>query len=431
METKHYPHLGEQVIYDALPNGLQIAIVPRRDFSKKLAYFVTDYGAIHTDFTLNGAHFTAPQGVAHYLEHKLFDMPDGRDVSAEFAALGANVNAFTSYDMTAYYFSCTENFSQCLALLLEFVSTPYFTHESVQKEQGIIGQEIDMNEDAPDTKVFELLMQAMYREHPIRYPILGTRKTIAQITPELLTQCHKAFYAPENMLLCIIGDVDVQAVRKIALAKLPEKGDNKLMRQRNWDEAMRCVHDLVESRMDIAMPMFQIGFKCEPIPNGTQGAVQEIIGDLAAEALFGESSCLYLQLYEQGLIDASFGGGFEAVEGMAMLSLSGESEHPEKIRDAVIAQAQVLVNEGISDEDFLRMKRSAMGRRICALDSFDSTAFRICAYHFSKFDYFDFPQLYVQVALSDIQAFLKRVVTPERCCLSIIRPHEQEETKHE
>ena len=199
----YYPELDETCYRDVLENGLTVAVVKREGFTKKLAYFVTDYGAIHTDFTLEGKEYHSPAGVAHYLEHKLFDMPGGRDVSAEFASLGAMTNAFTSYDLTAYYFSCTENFSDCLKLLLEFVSTPYFTEESVEKERGIIDQEIGMNQDAPDSVIFENLMLSLYDQHPIRIPILGTSETIREITAETLHTCHRAFYTPGNMLLCV------------------------------------------------------------------------------------------------------------------------------------------------------------------------------------------------------------------------------------
>ena len=185
MSETFYPQWQERVFRRVLPNGLTVAVVIRPGFSKKLAYFVTDYGSMHTGFSLEGRSVETPAGVAHYLEHKMFDLPRG-EVSGEFAALGANPNAFTSYDMTAYYFSCTDHFEENLHLLLEFVSTPYFTPESVEKEQGIIGQEIDMTADSPDSRVFEVLMENMYRAHPIRIPILGTRESIAQITPQML-----------------------------------------------------------------------------------------------------------------------------------------------------------------------------------------------------------------------------------------------------
>ena len=428
MEQKHYPLLDEQIFWEQLPNGLTVAVIPRTGFTKKLAYLVTDFGSIHTRFSHGGQDYTAADGVAHYLEHKLFDMPGNRDITAEFAALGAVPNAFTGYDMTAYYFSCTDHFAQCLQLLLEFVMTPYFTDETVQKEQGIIGQEIDMNADNPDTRVFEQLMQLMYERHHIRQPILGTRDTIARITPKMLTDCHKAFYCPGNMLLCVIGDVDPEQVVELAATMPP--GEAPAQAVRNWQENMTVRDHFISCAMEVSMPTFQLGFKCEPLDRGAEAVRQEFIGDLAAEALFGESSALYLQLYEDGLIDSSFGGGFETVEGMAMLSASGDSEDPQAVLDAIVAQAQQLVREGISQEAFLRMKRSAMGRRIRGLDSFDATCFRVCAYHFSGFDYFRFPELYRQVEVSDILQFIQQVVTYDRAGLSVIYPLEQEENHY-
>lgn len=421
MEQFAYPELSEQLFRCTLPNGLTVVVVPRPGFSKKLAYFVTDYGAIHTDLSLDGNPVRVPAGIAHYLEHKLFDMPQG-DVMAQFAALGAIPNAFTSYDLTAYYFSCTDHFQENLRLLLDFVSTPYFTNESVQKEQGIIGQEIGMNEDNPDTRIFENLMTAMYRRHPIREPILGTRETIAQITPQLLETCHKAFYRPNNMLLCVVGDVNPDEVAAIATATLPQQNLPCVTRIQQWPEEMTCPTPVTEATMNVAMPMFQLGFKCEPPETGDEAVRYEAIGDLAAEALFGESSSLYLRLYEDGLIDTSFGGGFETVDGMAMLTASGDSDYPTTVRDAILQEARRICQNGIPEKDFLRMKRSALGRRIRDLDSFDSTAFRICAYHFSGFDYFRFPEIYRTVETEDILSFLQQVVTEPRCCLSVIYP---------
>ena len=416
-----YPELGEKVWRETLPCGLNVAVAARPGFTRKIAYFVTDYGSVHTDFTLEGQTFRAPEGVAHFLEHKMFDLP-GRDVSAEFAAMGASVNAFTSYDVTAYYFTCTERFADCLRLLLEFVSTPYFTAESVEKEQGIIGQEIGMNDDSPDTRVFENLMTAMYRSHPVKVPILGTGETIRKITPEVLYRCHKAFYTPGNMILCVVGDVDPEEVAGIANSVLGTEKKPLGGKLRNWPEEMTCPTDLIRARMEVAMPTFQMGFKCEPTGTGEAAIRQEVIGDLAAEALFGESSSLYLRLYEQGLIDGSFGGGFETLDGCALLTCGGDSEDPEAVREAVLAEARRLAEAGVAEADFQRMKRSALGRRIRDLDSFDSTCYRICAYHLSDFDYYRFPQVYRDVKSREIQEFLGRVVTRPRCALSVVEP---------
>ena len=427
MDIRTYPRLGEQVIWQQLPNGLPIAILPRPGFTKKLCYFVTDFGAIHTDFTLDGKSWSVPAGIAHYLEHKLFDLPC-RDVTAEFAALGAIPNAFTSYDMTAYYFSCTENFPKCLDLLLEFVSTPYFTDETVQKEQGIIGQEIDMNRDNPDTQIFEMLRESMYENHPIRVPILGRRETIAKITPENLTACHNAFYRPDNMLLCIVGDVDPEEVLRIAENRLGNEVLPTVTRVRRWNEDMTCKAAFVEKSMDVAMPMFHLGFKCESWEPGTEATRRELTAELAAEALFGESSSLYQELYETGLIDTSFGGGFETIDGMALFTASGDSNDPKAVVDAIVARAKQLAADGIDESDFLRMKRSALGRRIRSLDSFDATCYRLCAYHFSGFDYFNFPAIYQDISRKDVQNFLKTAVTEDRMSLAVIYPNVQEES---
>ena len=422
MKKTYYPELDETLCTCVLENGLTVAVVPRKGFTRKLAYFVTDYGSIHTDFLLEGSQYSAPAGVAHYLEHKMFDLPGDRDVSAEFAAMGAMTNAFTSYDMTAYYFSTTENFEGCLRLLLEFVSTPYFTEESVEKERGIIDQEIGMNLDSPDSVVFDSLMEALYHKHPIRVPILGSCETIREITPEVLYNCHRAFYIPDNMLLCVVGDVEPENVAEIARQVLGTEHREPGVKLQNWPEPMTCRQPEVTANMEVAMPMFNLAFKCEPVERGDAGIRTEMVADLAAEALFGESSELYLKLYEEGIIDSSFGGGFETIDGCAMLMCSGDSENAGAVRDAVLEQAKKIAKEGIPEKNFLRMKRSALGRRIRSLDSFDATCFRVSAYHFSGFDYFRFPEVYRSIEASEIQDFLNRVVQQERCSLSVINP---------
>ena len=426
MSMTAYPRLGETLYKNKLSNGLRVMVDRRPGFTRKLAYFVTDFGAVHTEFELDGREIHVPAGIAHFLEHKMFDLPGERDVTAELAALGAGTNAFTSYDMTAYYISCTENFEPALRLLLEFVSTPYFTKESVQKEIGIIDQEIGMHLDNPDSRVFENLALGLYENHPIRVPILGSSESIREITPQLLHDCHRAFYTPGNMILCIVGDVEPERVEAIATEVLGQEPRSVGKKLKAWDETMVRSIEQQSMQMEVAMPMFNLGFKCEYPGSGEAAIRQEMVGDLAAEALFGESSELYLRLYEQGLIDSSFGGGFETIDGMAMLLCTGDSDDPEAVREAVLEQAGKLSCEGVAAEDFLRMKRSAFGRRVRDLDSFDSTCFRLCAYELSGYDYFDFPALYERIEKEEIQEFLRRVVRAERCSLSVIRPLEEE-----
>ncbi len=421
MKMIHYPQLDTQLYKTVLPNGLTVMVVPKPGFSRKLAYFATDFGAIHRDFTFRGVPCSTPAGVAHFLEHKLFELP-GRDVMGEFAAQGGNDNAFTSYDMTAYYFSCSQHFEENLKLLLEFVSTPYFTEESVQREYGIIDQEIRMCADERDSREEECLMTQMYRVHPVRIPILGTQESLREITPALLETCHRAFYTPKNMVLCVVGDVEADAVCRIARSVLGEETVPAGEKLRNWDEDMTCPEPEKTLYMEVSGTSFRMGFKCEPACSGQDAARLDVIGYLAAELLFGESTELYLSLYQRGLIDSSFGGGFETLDGCAVLSCGGDSQDPHAVRKAILERGREIAEHGIDPQEFLRLKRGALGRRIRDLDSFDATCYRLCAYHFYGFDYFTFPKLYEEVTEQQVQAFLDRVIRPERCAITITKP---------
>ena len=427
MIKTYYPRLDETVFRTVLPDGMPVCVVKKEGFTRKSAYLVANYGSVHTSYQFGGESFRAPDGVAHYLEHKMFDLP-GRDVSEEFAALGANSNAFTGYDMTAYYFTCTDHFDDCLRLLLEMVSTPYFTKESVDKERGIIAQEILMYADSADSRVFEMLAENMYRHHPIRVPISGSVESIQAITPEILYACHKAFYCPSNLMLCVEGDVDPEEVERIALEVLPKERTEPGVKDLGEPEDLSCPVALSRAQMDVAMPTFQLGFKCPDGHRGAEYARWEVLAELSAEALFGESSPLYLRLYEQGLIDSSFGGGLDTVDGCAMLSCGGDSYEPETVRDAVLEEARRLAETGIDDQAYERAKKSFLGRRIKDLDSFESTCYRLCAYAFDDYDYFCFPTAFEQVRAEQVREFLRNNVLQSRVSLAIVEPrHGKEE----
>ena len=253
--------IGESYVKAEHSSGLKIYILEKPQYNSCYAIFGTKYGSIDNCFTVDGEKTQVPEGIAHFLEHKLFESEDG-DAFTKYAETGAYANAFTSFDKTCYLFSCSDRFYDNLEILLNFVQSPYFTKETVQKEQGIIGQEIEMNADSPDTAVFENLMGCMYQNHPISVPILGTRASIAKITPEILHKCHRAFYAPNNMLLCVIGDVDPESVCAIAREHLPAEKTEKTTRVDTWEEETKVEKHLVEANMEVAMPIFQLGFKC-------------------------------------------------------------------------------------------------------------------------------------------------------------------------
>ena len=427
MRKTDYPLVEEELYTAILPNGLPVYVVRKPGFAEKYAYLAVNYGSMDMTFDLNGRKRTTPAGVAHYLEHKMFDLPD-LDVMQVYSGLGASPNAFTTYDMTAYYFRCTEHFDRCLELLLRFVSTPYFTEESVERERGIIAQEIRMGEDSPDARVYEELLRAMYRTHPVRVPIAGDLESIQSITSELLYDCHRAFYHPGNMVLSVVGDVDPEQVEKIAARMLPDTGPPpELRRDLGPREDLICPRSKTVLEMDVAMPTFQLGFKC-PDPGVGPGSLRaQYLGDLAAEALMGESSPLYLRLYEKGLIDGSFGVGYEMFPGTAVFSCGGDSEAPEAVRDAVLEEWQRLSREGLDEGLFRRLKKSELGRRIRDLDGFDSLCYRICAGHFAGAAYLDFPAAYNAVTREEVEAFLRQTVVPEHMSLAMVLPRDRKE----
>ena len=416
-----YPRIGETVLSETLANGLRLFIVPKPGYCKRYAFFATRYGGMDLRFCADGVWHETPAGVAHYLEHKLFDMEDGNALQI-LSQNGAEPNAFTANSMTAYYFDCTEHFEENLRLLLSFVSTPYFTQESVDKERGIIAQEILMTEDSPDWRVYKNLLGCLYRENPVRVPIAGTVESIAEITPELLYACHKAFYAPSNMALCVVGDVDAEAVKALAEEILPAAAQPSVERDYGAPEPAEVYQASVTHTMEIATPQFLAGFKCGAAQTGDALLREELLGELACDLLFGNSSPLYMRLYDQGLIDSGFGGGFDRLPGVAYAYVGGECEKPDAVVDAILAESARLVREGIDETFYLQTRRANFGASLRALNSFENIAAGIADGCFRGFDYYHFPALYESISQDDVLAFLKENFVAQRCAVSHLVP---------
>lgn len=426
MNSRYFPELQERYYEQRLENGLLVRVIPKPGFARSFAFLAADFGSIDTDFSLNGQRYTVPDGIAHYLEHKMFDMPYGNAME-EFAKYGGSNNAFTNYTMTAYYVECTDQFAENLKILLQMVTTPYFTEESVEKERGIIAQEIKMYEDSADSVSYESLFALMYQEHPVRVPIAGTVESISHITAKTLTDCHRCFYAPGNMMLCVMGDVDPELVLRLAQENTPQIPVPETERHYGSPEPLTGHESRTEREMEVSMPTFVIGFKCAPEDRGDAAMRQEILGDLAAELLAGESSELYQKLYEEGVIDSDFSIGMERMKGMAMLEASGDSDEPGRVLEELLARAAKLADEGVDRQHFDRLKKSMLGRRTRELDGFESTCYRMCAYYFDGVEYFDFPRIFQTIRAEDVEQFLRENVIRERAAISVIYPKESQE----
>ena len=423
MKLFEYPKLGERCWQEILPNGLCVRVVPKPGFARRYAFLGVNFGSIDTQFTLGGVRHRVPDGIAHYLEHKMFDLPEDNAMNL-FAAHGGSPNAFTGYAMTAYYFDCTEEFEENLKILLRLVTEPYFTPESVEKERGIIEQEIRMYEDSAGSACFENLFAAMYGSHPARIPICGTVESIAEITPETLYACHKAFYDPANMMLCVVGDVDPERVAELARQHTPKGTKKRAVRDYGAQEPMTCPQPVVRRQMEVSMPTFAIGFKCPPASGGAEAERLELIGDLAAELLTGESSALYQRLYEQGVIDGDFSSEFEHMKGLALLVAAGDSDTPEQVLEEILAQARRVGAEGIDRAHFERLKKSMLGRRTRGLDSFEGVCCEMCACGFEGAEYLDYPDVFRTVTPEDVELFIRENVIKERAAISIVEPLE-------
>ena len=422
MKQKFYERIGESVYQETLPNGLQIFVVPKPGYTKKYAFFATRYGGMDTRFQLDGQWLDTPAGIAHYLEHKMFDTEEGNALQ-ELAKNGAEPNAFTANAMTGYYFDSTDHFEENLEILLSFVSVPYFTEESVAKEQGIIGQEIRMIEDNPDWQIYTRMLQALYSKSPARTSIAGTVESISHITAETLYDCHKAFYTPSNMVLTVVGDVDPIHVVDLARRILPREGGPVIPRDYG-DEPENVAERETSCAMEVSCPQFLAGFKCRPAQDGEEYMRLALIGDMACDILLGDSSPLYLRLYDAGLINTSFGGSFEMMPGIAYLYAGGDSKDARAVTAAIQKEAERLVREGIDEDFYQRIRKASCGANLRGLNSFENIAVSLSEGYFHDYDPFRFPQVFDSITKSDVEAFLRDNILPERMVLSEITPKE-------
>ena len=425
METKEYTRIGEKLWHTKLDNGLHIYVDVKPEFSKSFAFFATNYGGMDMRFQLNGAWHDTPAGVAHFLEHKMFDTKDGNALQ-DLAANGASPNAFTSTDITGYYFESTEKFEENLKILLSFVSVPYFTPESVAKEQGIIGQEIRMVEDDPQNQVFYGMLEALYAHNPVRVSIAGTVESIAEITADTLYACHAAFYNPGNMTLCVCGNVDPERVREIALEVLPQEGITDIPRDYGEPEPEGAFRPETVQSMAVSTPIFQLGWKADPAPRGEEHLRRQFLGELACEAVFGTSTPLYARLYGQGLVNQSFSYGYEAYPQCAMLTVGGESRDPRAVRQAIADEAARIGREGLAQALFDRIKKGVFGGRVRALNSFEHICVGLAQSHFAGEEFFRFPEVFEAIGKADVEDVVRRWMTPARTGLSIVLPKEEQ-----
>ena len=423
METRHYPDVDETVVTETLPNGLAVHVLPKAGSSKTYAVFGTRYGSIDSRFEVNGEELRVPDGIAHFLEHKMFEEPDG-DVFAKFAKQGASANAFTSFDRTVYLFSAAGSVRENLATLLDFVQRPYFTDENVEKEKGIIEQEINMYRDNPDWQVYFGLIAALYQRHPVRIDIAGTAESIRRIDKETLYRCYETFYHPSNMTLVVAGGADPEDVIRLVRDNQAKKTFKPAPRVARLfeEEPPEVAAPRVEREIPVSLPKCMIGFKETDLVRDADGLMRrEAATRLVFEALFGPGSELYQSLYDDQLISDSFGSEYNGTPEYAFSVIGGETRDPDELVARIREAIERAKDEGIDPARFERAKRRRIGALLRMLDRPEPAANEYLRWRMRGGDLFKLPEMYREIGLSEAVERLRDHFDWERMAVSIVR----------
>ena len=399
-------------------SGLHIYVYPKEGYRSAYAIIGARYGSINTCFSRDGGEkITVPDGIAHYLEHKLFESAEG-DAFTRYAETGACANAYTSFEKTCYLFSCTDHFDESFEILLDFVQDPYFTAQTVQKEQGIIGQEIKMYDDSPDWRVMFNMLEGMYHNHPVKIDIAGTVETIAEITAEKLYDCYNTFYNLNNMVLCVSGNVTVEQVLKTC-DRMLKPSEPHTIENYFEDEPYEIVKPFVEQSFPVSMPLFNLGFKerADALMDERRLAETEIL----LSALASPTSALYRELMDSNLINNTF--SYELFEGPGYCAVifGGESRAPEQAAAKIRETIDRVKREGLSREEFEIAKRAVYGDGISSLNSVSNIANMIADYHFNGNELFAAIDAVAEARKADVDRRLTEMLDTDNCTLSVIR----------
>ncbi len=423
------PLLRERYVHTAHESGLAVYVFPKQ-MTGTYALLAAKYGSIDSLFCMEGESepTKVPDGIAHFLEHKLFENEDGSDAFARFSAYGADANAYTTYNRTAYLFSCTDRFEQSLEELLTFVTHPYFTDASVKKEQGIIAEEIRMYEDNPWERCYHNLLCSMYESHPVRKNICGTQESIRRITPQLLYDCHRIFYHPSNMALVVCGDVEPDTVLGTVDRIFKAREDAPRIHRLTPHEEPWANSPYVSERMQVAKPLFSIGFKDAVLPSDpVERLRRDAAMTLLDEILFSRSERFYSALFEEGLLTTAFSFGYSGEENFAFNCLSGESSDPQAVLERLWTYLDEVRASGICEEAFERCRRVLYADEIRAYDSTEEIADRLLSFVFEDGEMFSYPELLQSVTRNELEDLLKTCFDRRSATLSVIEPLDRDE----
>lgn len=425
-EEIHSERLDESYFKTVLNNGLTVYVYPMPEKTGVFAMLNAKIGSVTRDFMLDNRRVRVPAGVAHFLEHKLFEGEDG-DAFSLFAQTGANANAYTTFDRTCYLFSATINVEESLRTLIRFVTSPYFTKETVEKEQGIIAQEIKMYDDDPDWVMMTMMLANLYVDHPIRDDIAGTVESIAEITPQTLYDCYNAFYRPTNMVLTIAGNMDAKQVEAIceeeySCVNVPSETVSPILPQ----EPRHVSRPYNEKTMDIFEQVFALGYKEAPLSKETE--LRDLLAlQILLELLAGETSTLSRRMYDEGLVNGMISASALLGDGLLCVSFSGESSDPQTAIEEIRKEIKLQRKEGLDAERFEECKRAVIGEELCSFDSLDRIARKMTTAYFKDICVYDILDAAEKISLEDVRRMLDQTMKEEYSTVAIIKPQEEGE----
>ena len=412
----------EEVYIEKLENELTVAIIPKKNTNKKYVIWGTEFGSIDNHFYFDNKEIIVPDGIAHYLEHKLFEQKNGKNSLDVLSSLGVEANAYTTNNHTAYLFETMDNFYEALDEFMDFIQNPYFTDENVEKERGIISQEIMMYDDYPDWKVYMNAIKAMYKNNPIKIDVAGTVQTIQDIDKEKLYTIYNAFYKPDNMYLVITGDFEVNDILKEVKDRIKPLTENHITKRIYTEEPQDIVLDYIETFKDISKPIFTIGYK------DVFDQENQVKKDLAIEVIFniiaGKSSDLYQRLYKQGLISHNFSYDYEYSKTYAHVLIQNASNNPKKVSEEFEKEIELYIEKGFDDKNFDRIKNKIYGDYVKEYNSISSIADEFLIYYFKGINPFDFLDECAILDKNYVEKVLRDVFKKENKVLSIVFPKE-------
>ncbi len=404
--------------------GLGVFVIPKKGCVKKYATFATKFGSVNNCFIPLGEEeqYTIPDGVAHFLEHKMFEQSDGTNAFDKFALYGANANAFTSFNHTCYLFACTEHFTESFEHLLSYVQDPYFTSENVEKEQGIIGQEIRMYDDDGQWVVMFNLLKALYHNNPVRIDIAGTVESIAKIDKDVLYKCYNTYYNPSNMVVCVVGDVDPDEVFESVEKVIKKDRPSGAVKSIFTDEPKSVCQKYIEAKASVSIPLFNIGFKDNYLKEGDELLKREIAVEILSRILFGRSSKLYTSMYEEGLINENFGTDNSTEREFACAVITGESEKPDAVKEKIMSEITTKQKNGIEKEEFERVKKAFYGSYLRGFNNVETIGNIVTRYILGGINIFNFGDVFETVDLDYVTEVFNEIYTEENMAMSVVFP---------